>query len=111
MTIICSVAAVFNNSVGDKYVIRPSDIGIIKPDVPEWVKDTQMFKWLESDGSVKFVTSSNKVEAENDPLNGLGADGKKIEEPVAVKEEPVAVEVEAPKKTTRKKKAEVGDAT
>ena len=44
------------------------------------------------------------VEAENDPLNGLGADGKKIEEPVAV-------EVEAPKKTTRKKKAEVGDAT
>lgn len=100
MTVVCSVAAVFTNPNGDRFQITAKDRGMIL-DAPEWIKDTLMFKWLANDGSIKFVNSANKIEAENEPMKGLAADGKKIEEPVSVG---VKVESEEkPKATTRKK--------
>lgn len=106
MTIICSVAATFNDSKGNRYSIAGKDIGLIKTDVPDWVENTIMFKLLKKDGSVQYVTSENKKQVENDPLKGLGADGKKLEG-----EEPVEVKTELiPERKTRKRKTESGDA-
>lgn len=107
MTIICSVAAVFNDFKGNRYDITGGDIGLIKTDVPDWVENTIMFKLLLKDGSIQYVTTENKKQMENDPLNGLGADGKKLEgnAPVEVKTELI------PERKTRKRKTESGDAT
>ena len=125
MTIICSVAADFTNRDGDIFRVTAKERGVIL-NAPDWIKDTLMFKLLAQEGSIKYVNSANRIEAENDPLKGLGADGKPIE-PIAKKEEktkqeevkanePVVVEAvaipteEAPKRSTRKKKTENGDA-
>ena len=111
MTIICSVAAVFTNRDGDVYQVRPSDRGVIK-EAPDWIQDTLMFKWLAKDGSIKYVNSANKIEAENDPMKGLGADGKKAKkekEQAPVEEAPAEetpaeeAEEEKPRTTTRRR--------
>ena len=106
MTIICAVAADFVNSDGDIYSVKGKEIGLIK-EAPEWIANTLMFKWLVKDGTLKFVTKENRIQAENDPLAGLNAEGKAIasEDEKAVND-PVEVETEAPKKrkTTRQKK-------
>jgi len=105
MTIICAVAADFVNSDGDKYSVTGKEIGVIK-EAPEWITETLLFKWLAKDGSIKYVTRGNRIEAENDPLAGLNAEGKEIlkEEEKGAKD-PVEVETEQPKKRgTRKKK-------
>lgn len=75
MTIICSVAAEFENSEGGKYSVTSKECGVIK-EAPEWIKDTLLFHWLVKDGSIKFVTKSNRITAENDPMAGLNAEGK-----------------------------------
>lgn len=77
MLIICSVAAEFVNSDGARFAVTGKELGIIK-EAPEWIKKTLLFKWMANDGSIKFVTKSNRIEAENDPLAGLDAEGKKI---------------------------------
>ena len=84
MTIICHVAADFVNSDGDKFSITGKDRNLIK-DAPEWIKDTLLFKWLANDGSIKFVTKTNQIQAENDPLAYVNAEGKEIP---AEKEDP-----------------------
>lgn len=101
MTIICSVATEFVSPTGERYKIEKRDLNLILPNAPEWIKDTYMFKLLEKDGSIKFVTSSNKKQLENDPTADLAADGKAIVEETET--EPVK-EPEAPK-PTRKRKA------
>jgi len=114
MTIICAVAADFINSDGDKFSVTGKEIGLIK-EAPEWIKKTLLFKMLANDGSIKYVTKSNKIEAENDPLAGLNAEGKEIrpeekkgEEPAEKSEEKVS---EKPKgRTTRQKKEKKDDA-
>ena len=78
MLIICSVAAEFVNPEGDRFAVTGKDIGIIK-DAPEWIRKTLLFKWMANDGSVKFVTEKNRVEAENEPLKGIDAEGKTIQ--------------------------------
>ena len=109
MTIICAVAADFVNSEGGKYSVTGKELGVIK-EAPEWIKETLLFKWLVSDGSLKFVTRDNRISAENDPLAGLNAEGKEIrpdngnevnDPKESNSEETVS---EAPKKRTRKKK-------
>ena len=111
MTIICYVAADFVNSDGGKFSVTGKELGVIK-EAPEWIKSTLLFKWLANDGSIKFVTKSNRITAENDPLVGISAEGKNIrpEEGTGVnapekaeekQEEPQEKPV---KKTTRKKK-------
>lgn len=77
MLIICSVAAEFVNSEGERFAVTGKELGLIK-DAPEWIKKTLLFKWMAKDGSVKFVTDSNRVKAENDPMAGLDAEGKQI---------------------------------
>ena len=115
MTIICTVAADFVRADGEKFSITGKEIGIIK-EAPEWIKDTLMFKWLDRDGSVKYVTRDNRILAENDPLAGINAEGKLIreEEPKAeetpVEEQETASEEQPKKKTTRKKTEKKGDA-
>lgn len=114
MTIICAVAADFVNSDGDKFSVTAKEIGLIK-EAPEWIKKTLLFKWLASDGSIKYVTKSNRIEAENDPLAGLNAEGKEIpaEDEKGVNN-PVEAEEKAsekPKtKSTRQKKEKKDDA-
>ena len=105
MTIICAVAADFVNADGDRFSVTGKELGVIK-EAPEWIKDTLLFKWLVNDGSLKFVTRENKITAENDPLAGLNAEGKKIEEekPEEKMEEPVEVKATQPKKKTTAKK-------
>ena len=79
MLIICSVAAEFVNSEADRFAVTGKDLGIIK-DAPEWIRKTLLFKWMANDGSVKFVTEKNRVEAENEPLKGVDAEGKAIQQ-------------------------------
>ena len=107
MTIICMVAADFVNRDGEVFSVTGKELGVIK-DAPDWIKDTLIFKMLVKDGSLKFVTKENRIEAENDPLAGINAEGKAVKEekPVeeTVAEEPVEVKVTEKKRTTRKKK-------
>ena len=114
MTIICAVSADFVNPYGEIFSVGGKEIGLIK-EAPEWIKDTLIFKLLVKDGSLKFVSKSNIIEAENEPFAGLNAEGKAVvkEEPEKeaekevkeeVQEEPVEETVVPKRKTTRKKK-------
>ena len=103
ITIICSVAAEFPNPNGEKpFIVGRKDLNLILS-APEWIEKTAMFKMLAADGSLKAVTSANKVQAENNPTVGLGADGKAIlDKPKATrktkgksKEEPAEEKVDA----------------
>lgn len=107
MLIICSVAVDFVRSDGEKYSVTGKELGIIK-DAPEWIKDTLMFKWLDKDGSIKFVTQNNRIQAENAPFEGINAEGKEIHK---VDEPDVHVEEseEKPKRKTTRKKTEKKD--
>lgn len=82
ITIICAVAAEFPNpNKGEKpYLITRRDLNLIK-EAPDWIEKTTMFKLLAADGSLKAVTSVNRVVAENNPTVGLGADGKNMDAP------------------------------
>lgn len=95
ITIICSVAAEFPNPNGERpFLVGRRDLNMILS-APEWIEKTAMFKLLAADGSLKAVTSANRVQAENNPTVGIGADGKAIQEkpkaarkPRTKKEEP-----------------------
>jgi len=96
---ICSVAADFGPYRGELYRVRPQDIGIMLQ-APAWIKDTMMYKWLLADGAIKVAdTAEKQKELENDPLKGLGADGKAQEEPAE----------EQPAKPARKTRAKKGE--
>jgi len=106
MTIICAVAADFVRPDGEIFRVTGKEIGVIK-DAPEWIKDTLLFRMLDKDGSIKYVTNSNRIQAENDPLAGINAEGKEIRpEGETGVNDPVEGQQEAPKKktTTRKTK-------
>lgn len=76
ITILCSVAADFKSG-GMTYSIGSKDLNIIKQ-APEWIADTLLFKLLVKDGSMKCVTSANRVQLENEPTLGISAEGKKV---------------------------------
>jgi len=113
MTIICSVSAEFENPEGGKFIVTGKERGVIKQ-APDWIANTLLFKWLVKDGSIKFVTKSNRITAENDPLAGLNAEGKAIvDEKPEEQEDPTEALTEAleetpkaekPKRRPRKKK-------
>ena len=77
ITIICAVAAEFKGNGGEVYAVKPKELGCVLS-APAWIQKTRMFDLLAADGSLKFVTPHNKIQAENEPLLGLGADGKEI---------------------------------
>ena len=74
-TIICSVAAEFESPDGEKFRVKPEDRNLILQ-APAWIRNTENFKWYANDGSLKCVTSANKIQLENDPTLGLDAEGK-----------------------------------
>ncbi len=92
ITIICSVAIDFKGPDGQKFRIKAEDrFGVMR--APAWIMDTNEFKWASQDGSLKFVTPANKVQAENEPTLGLTAEGKAVKEPA---------ETEAPRRSRKK---------
>ena len=85
---ICRVCAEFSAGRGLSFKITPVTRGVFVQ-APAWVKETRMFKGLLADGSITVAAeTSEKKKLENDPNEGVGADGK------AVEEQPVAVEAE-----------------
>ena len=85
---VCYVAADFVSKKGDKFRVVPDQIGLFIS-TPEWVKETLLFRLLQADGSIKIGETKEEVKKiENDPLEGIGADGKASDEEV-VEPEPV----------------------
>ena len=98
--LICTRCADFFSRTGERFQITPFTRGVIV-EAPEWIKETLMFKLLEKDGSVQYVTRENKTQLENDPMQGINAEGKKEEAPVEVViEEPI---IKTRKRSVKKK--------
>ena len=106
---ICYVAALFTQ--GElKFEITAGMRGTFI-EAPEWIKDTLLFKWLLSDGSIKVAEEQiSKKQGENDPMKGMSAEGKNEEvteahEAEMTAEAPAEEEPKPEKKTkaTRKK--------
>lgn len=78
LTILCAVAAEFTNpETGEKFRVKPHDRNAILS-APAWIEKTDLFGWLVQDGTIKAVTSVNRVQAENEPGLGLNAEGKAV---------------------------------
>ena len=105
ITVLCAVAADFEGPGGMKYSIGRKDLNIIL-EAPAWIEKTLMFKWLAADGSLKAVTSANRVLAENSPTVGMGADGK----PVLPEETPKAARKGRQKASAKKDDSKVIEA-
>ncbi|MBO7631855.1 MAG: hypothetical protein J6S78_05955 [Lachnospiraceae bacterium] len=99
---ICYVAADFAGPDGQLFRVTPENIGVFI-EVPGWVKNTLLFKMLMKDSSVRIADKSQK-ELENDPMVGVGADGKKAEKPAEVTDTKVIKTKKEPTKATAKKK-------
>lgn len=118
MKVICNIPAVFVNSYGESYILNVNDIGKVT-EVPKWVMDTMLYKWLLKDGKLQHVEEQDivietaPVEEKVEPV----AEQPKEEEPKPTEEEkePVVVVAdvlpveEEPKKSTRKRKSEMSD--
>lgn len=105
---ICKVCADFGPYNGEMFRITPDKRGVFV-EAPMWVKSTLMFKWLLNDGSITVAESSSvKKKEENDPMEGISAEGKKEEISEAneaeVAEAVESGEVKALKTRTRKTK-------
>ena len=111
---ICYVAASFASPKKEIFSVSGDKLGTFI-ETPEWVKDTLLFKLLLRDGSIKVAENHKiQVELENDPMEGITAEGKagKSEEPAEepeAEEEPAEEEateekVERPKRTYNRKK-------
>ena len=101
---ICHVAVDFVGPGNLLFRITPNGENKIHTFVqaPEWIKDTLIFKLLRKDGSIVIAQKQEDVKAlENNPVDGIGADGKTMTEaPVEIK----------PAIKTRTKKTVKGDA-
>lgn len=107
---ICRVCAEFNGGKGFFFEITQANRGVFVQ-APKWIKETRMFKGLLADGSITVaLETAEKKKLENDPNEGIGADGKAEETP-ETPEAPAEEPAEAPaeekpaKKTARTKKA------
>jgi len=96
---ICYVAVDFVGPGGEIFRIGPKQLGVFV-EAPEWVKNTLIFKLLLKDESIRIGESNEAKKLENDPYDGIGADGKATE---------VKVEVPEPVIKTRKKVAKKKD--
>ena len=97
---ICRVCAEFNGGKGFFFEITPANRGVFVQ-APKWIKETRMFKGLLADGSITVaLETAEKKKLENDPNEGVGADGKAeaaTEEAAEVPaEEPAAAPAEKP---------------
>ena len=109
ITVICTVAADFFAPGGLTFSIESKDRNTIK-EAPAWIKNTLMFKYLRKDRSISFVDKNNKKQAENDPLAGQNAEGKRIPlmtvggQEQATEAKTADAEVQPKKRAPRKKK-------
>ena len=102
---ICYVSAVFGPNYGEVFTIKPSQIGIFV-EAPVWIKETLMYKWLLKDGSIKVAEEQiTKKQGENDPLEGVSAEGKDEKVSEEAEAEVKAELIEEKPKKTRKAKA------
>ena len=111
---ICYVAADFVSPGHDLFQISPMlhNIGIFVQ-APMWVKDTTLFKWLVNDGSIKTaLDTKEQKKLENDPMEGVNAEGKAEdlnegdEEEVVAEVEPEEAPKPAKKTSSKAKKGE-----
>lgn len=111
---ICYVCADFVGKTGEIFQITTKELGIFVH-APAWIKETIMYKWLLNDGSIKVgLDKEGQKRLENDPMQGVSAEGKDeavTEAAEAEEEAPEEVAEEeapktAPKKTTKSKKGE-----
>jgi len=120
---ICYVAADFGPMDGQMFSVKANQIGTFI-EAPGWIRNTLMFRWLVNDGSIKVADEQiSRKQGENDPMKGMGADGKIIRERKTpakkeeVKEEPseeakeevVEEMVEEPAKAPAKRKRKKAD--
>jgi len=95
---ICYVCADFGPYNGELFRITPENKGVFV-EAPGWVRKTLIFKWLVNDGSIKVADEQiSRKQGENDPMEGISAEGKSVE----ASEEPVEVKTEVIKTRTRK---------
>lgn len=106
---ICYVAADFGPYEGEMFRVTPTMIGTFI-EAPIWVKGTILFKWLCNDGSIKVAEQQiTKKQGENDPMQGMSAEGKNIE--VSEKNEAeVTKAVETPEASAETPEVAPGDA-
>lgn len=80
MKALSRVAAEFFDKAGNSiYRFTPADRLVYKDDIPEEIKDDLLFQMLVADGSIEVVeTNEQRKKLENDPTEGIGADGKKL---------------------------------
>ena len=84
LTILCAVAAEFTNpESGEVFRVKPHERNAILS-APAWIEKCEMFKWLVEDGTIKAVTSVNRIQAENEPTLGLNAEGKAVKPAVKI---------------------------
>lgn len=100
---LCYVAATFKAPDGTLFSIKPADLGTFVY-APEWIKETLLFKGLLKDGSIQISqTASEQKKLENNPLEGISAEGKSKEITEATE---TADEAPVRKARTSKKKGE-----
>ena len=88
---LCHRAAEFFGPGGLVFRVKKEEINLFIY-APEWVKETFYFKWLLQDGSIVIGVQEQQIkQLENDPMEGIGADGKKLEESQETQSEPVEV--------------------
>ena len=79
MKILSRVCAEFKDKKGNViYRIGPADRLVYKDDAPEAIKEDLLFRALVADGSIDVIeTAAEKKAAEQDPMAGADASGKK----------------------------------
>ena len=115
MRMICRVAAEFRAPNRELiFEVKPWDRLVIL-DVPDKIKETLMFRMLLADGAIDVIEkAADQKKLENNPVQGVFADGSKRRKKAASKgsgaevEKDSAVDVKEP--TDAKMAPETGDA-
>lgn len=81
MRFLSKACARFMMPGGDKndyYEVKPKDL-LVLLDGPDWLPEVPLFRWMEADGTVEVVGNVAQKLLELDPMQGSGADGKKVQ--------------------------------
>lgn len=101
---VCYVCADFVSKTGEIFQITPENLGLFIK-APVWIKKTIMYDWLVNDGSIKTaLDAKEQKKLENDPMEGITAEGKDEAKAPAEDESPVDEQPKPVKKTSTKAK-------
>jgi len=103
MKILSRVCAEFKDKKGNViYRIGPADRLVYKDDAPEAIKQDLLFSALVAEGSIDVIeTAAEKKAAEQDPMAGSLADGRKaskVKDEKKVDEKPAETKPTEPEK-------------